>query len=341
MGWFLSKQNPGQKKRKTTKGRGAKAAAWDPQRTLQGLKLLGVSALLVALVIGWTTTERVLGHYASSHRSAPVLDENIVLIDAPVWMDATLRSQLQTTVADAATGRLPSNLANTRQTPKSVRTHFNELTQNLADGDPLQGRGLEAAALALRHEPWISQVQQVRRTPGGIIKVTATYRQPAAIIADRNGYHLIDTQGVWLDGPINRATSRWSNLPLITGVSAGPPTAYGQTWKGSDYTAALNLYALLAHEPYAPQITAYDTSHRDQMGRLWLVLYTNGPAVVWGLPPGDERSIEPQAPIKISALRDWALAHHGRIDTTAEIVWVYTGTAQIDARPSTICSAGR
>ncbi len=102
------------------------------------------------------------------------------------------------------------------------------------------------------------------------------------------------------------------------------------------------LQRLLAGEVYADQITAYDVSHRDLKDRLWLVLYTDGPAIIWGLPPGEERSVEPEAPIKLAALRDWAYKHHGRINVRGEAstVWVYTGTAQIDARPG-VSSARR
>ena len=328
MGWFLGSQQghagrSGSKSRGSAKtgtrgkakgkGKGKGKARrgeqpWDPQRTLWGLQCLGLAVLAVATVVGWSAGQRVLGRYAAEARGAEVLPEQVELVDAPAWLDPGLAQQLRRQVAD-------------------------QLGPN-----PLDRAGLREAVAQLDHSAWVEEVDQVRRAPRGRVKVTATYRRPAAVVAGQRGYHIVDAQGVWLDGPIDRAASRWSGLPLITGVNAPPPTeGYGHLWKGADIPAALALQQLLAGEVYADQITAYDVSHRDLKDRLWLVLYTDGPAIIWGLPPGQERSVEPQAPIKLAALRDWAYKHHGRINVRGEAstVWVYTGTAQIDARPST------
>lgn len=316
MGWFLTAKSSGKNKKKTS--RGAKDRAWDPQRTLLGLKLLGVAALIVGTAVGWTATERGLKTYATSARAAAVTPESVELVDAPTWMNASLRDELRTKVAHSV------------------------------NANPLDARGLRDAAAMLNDDndcPWVAAVHQVRRVPHGIVKVTAEYRQPAALVEDhrnRSHAHVVDRDGVWLEGPIDRAASRWSALPLITGVNAAPPKeGYGKKWPGSDITAALELENLLHGEVYADQITAYDVSHRDLRGRLWLVLYTDGPNIVWGLPPGEERSVEPEAPVKLAALRDWAYKHRGRINVRgrADTVWVYTGTAQIDARPGTITPA--
>lgn len=318
MGWFLSKNQDGQGRGKRASGKSAKGRAgngakhssrrWDPQRTLLGLKLLGGVALAIALGIGWTATERTLSRYASDARSVPVTADRVVLVDAPSWMDPALRDELRAKVAHSVSA------------------------------DPLDGRGLADAAAMLQDDPWVASVTQVRRAPQGYVKVTADYRAPAAVVAGDRGYHVVDRDGVWLEGPVDRAATRWSRLPLVTGVSADPPATYGKPWPGTDIQAALSLENTLRREPYADQITAYDVSHRDLKGRLWLVLYTDGPAIIWGLPPGQERSVEPQAPVKLGALRDWAYTHGGRIDSRgeADFVWVYTGTAQIDARPTTV-----
>ncbi|MEO1235510.1 MAG: hypothetical protein AAFX76_01845 [Planctomycetota bacterium] len=313
MGWFLSSKNSsggsGGKKSKRKTGRGARAKGWDPERTLLGLKLAGGVAVAIALVIGWNAAERTLGRYAAEARSVTVTTASVKLVDAPSWMDASLRDQLCRKVAHSV------------------------------NDNPLDGRGLRDAAAVLDDEPWIARVRQVRRVAGGVVKVTADYRTPAALVRDRQDAakaHVVDHDGVWLDGPLDRASSRWGGLPLVTGVAAGPPTeGYGRAWPGADLRAALALETLLRREPYADQITAYDVSHRDLRNRLWLVLYTDGPAIVWGLPPGEEHAVEPQAPVKLAALRDWANTHAGRVNVTgvADTVWVYTGTAQIDARP--------
>ncbi|MEM8737774.1 MAG: hypothetical protein AAGG38_04760 [Planctomycetota bacterium] len=308
----MSRDKSSGKKTKRKAGRGAKAKGWDPERTLLGLKLLGGLVLAVVVVVGWNTTENVLGRYATEARSSEVTTASVELVDAPAWMDTGLADRLRRKVAHSV----------------------NE--------NPLDGRGLRDAAVMLDEDPWVARVAQVRRAPRGVVKVRANYRTPAAMVRDQKdpglGY-VVDREGVWLEGPVERAASRWSGLPWVTGVSAPPPAGgYGKAWPGSDLLAALSLERLLHREEYADQITAYDVSHRDLRGRLWLVLYTDGPAIVWGLAPGQERAVEPEAPVKLAALRDWAMTHAGRINVrgAADTVWVYTGTAQIDARPNTL-----
>ena len=311
MGWFLSNKSGSGKKRKTTSRGKAQPAGWDPQRTLLGLKMLGGAAAAVLVVIGWNAGENALERYAAQTRGGPVSADHVTLTGAPSWMDPKLSVQLRAQVADA-----------------------------MID-DPLNRRGLTLAVELLRENPWVQDVRQVRRMEDGRVQVDATFRAPAAVVAGRHGYHVVDRDGVLLERDVDRAATRFSRLPLVTGVSASPPEFAGGTWDGTDLDAAMTLEETLRREPYADQITAFDVSHRDLNGRLWLVLYTNGPAVVWGLAPGEERSVEPEAPVKIGALRDWAYTHHGRIDQGAQVVWVYTGTAQTDARPHTVSASRR
>ncbi|MEM9881617.1 MAG: hypothetical protein AAF800_01715 [Planctomycetota bacterium] len=300
-------------------GRGA-AERWDPRRTLAGLKLLGWVVLVGGVALGWALGERSLSRYVTGTRGAAVTPASVLLVDAPAWLDGGIGPQIKRQVAHALTA------------------------------DPLDGGGLRDAAATLSDGnacPWVAEVRQVRRRPGGVVEVTADYRTPTAMVRDRgnpDAGHVVDAKGVWLDGPVDRAASPFAHLPLITGVHADPPAGgYGLPWPGSDVTAALDLERLLRTEVYADQVTAYDVSHRDLRGRLWLVLYTDGPAIVWGLPPGAERSVEPEAPVKLAALRDWAYRHAGRINVQgrADTVWVYTGTAQIDARPDSVSASRR
>lgn len=317
MGWFL--KNGKNKKKKRGGKRASQAPAWDPQRTLLGLKVLGGVALVVIAVLGWTSTERILGGYASEKRSTPVVPETVQLDDAPQWMDATMREHLTRAVALEV------------------------------GADPLDRRGLASAVQRLASEPWVAQVHQVRRAPNGTVHVVAEYRRPSAIVErvrERDaeepgpryevlGYYIVDREGVWLEGPFKTyAAASARPLPVVTAITADPP-GLGKPFPGTDIPSALSLDRLLQRELYYDQITAFDITRRDTKGRPWLILRTDGPAVVWGLPPGQERSVEPEAPIKLGALRDWAYSHGGRINTGANVVWVYTGVAQIDARPAT------
>lgn len=287
MGWFLSK-----KKKKRAKPRRSASLmepkAWDPKRTLAGLKALGLFALAIALVIGWRYGERYLLDYARQQHVEPVGSEMIELVDAPAWMSEGIREQIRQTVAEPI------------------------------DPDPLDGWSLRMAAEALRHDPWVRDVNQVTRRTGGRVLVSARYRQPAAVIQARDGYHLVDAQGICLPGVYERHEVQSLGLVLVMGVPDPPPAEAGAVWPGEEVQAGLSLIRLLAAEPYMDKIRSFDVSQRDERGRLRLVLHTESGTVRWGLPPGEEHAIEPDAAVKIGwlrqmAQRDSALSSGGQI----------------------------
>ncbi len=287
MGWFLSN-----KKKKRSKPR-RKASlieqtAWDPKRTLAGLKALGVFALAVALVIGWRYGERYLLDYAKQRQDTPITAEMIELVDAPVWMSEGIKDQV-------------------RQTASAQ-----------IDPDPMDGRSLREAADVLRQDPWVREVIQVSRRTGGRILVSARYRQPVAVIEGMDGYHLVDDQGVCLPGLYQANEVKGLGLVMVLGVSTPPPANAGEVWPGEEVSAGLSLIRLLAAEPYMDKIRSFDVGQRDERGRLRLVLHTEDGTVRWGLPPGEEHAIEPDAQVKLGwlrqlAQRDATLSSGGRI----------------------------
>ena len=201
MGWLQgSKKSKGRR----TKKKPRSGPRWDPAKALLAAKVLGVIAALVLVVLGWNRSEAVLGRYASQTRAQEVYPDSVELVDAPQWMDELLSERLREMVA------------------------FD------VGADPLDGTGLKRAAERLGDDPWVASVDQVRRAPDGLVRVTASYRRPAALVAGKRGYHLVDRQVVWLEGPVDRAATRWSGLPLITGVASPPPAAPGRRWSGSD-----------------------------------------------------------------------------------------------------------
>lgn len=298
MGWFLTR-----KKRKTRRrGRSRQSTAadpkpWNPQRTLAGLKALTAIGLTLALVLGWYYGENALRVYAGLTQSDPISLGDVDLADAPPWMSDAVKQELAGVVAD----HVASN--------------------------PLDGDGLEAAAAALRHNPWVAHVQQVRRLAHGRVEVRATYRQPFAIIEARDGYHLVDAHGVRLPGLYFRDQVGRLNMPLISGVDTAPPGRPGQVWPGDQLPAALSLIALLENEAFANQIQAYDVSERDSRGRVRIALLTQRGMVRWGLPPGREHSVETDASVKVRRLREVA-ASRGSIDAGGLIVDIYGPSIQ-------------
>ncbi|MEM1445804.1 MAG: hypothetical protein AAGF84_07110 [Planctomycetota bacterium] len=313
MGWFLPFSLPGSSTSKKGrgkgkgKGRGKKKnqRQWDPQRTLLGLKVVGIAALIVGTGVAWTTGQSALIGYAQDHRSLPVTPADVTLLDAPPWIAG---GKIEQRLRDAAAQRIKA--------------------------DPFDGRGLQDAAAMLTLDPWVAEVQQVRRTPTGVV-VEAEYRQPLAMVKARDGYHIVDTEGVRLAGPAYWQALEPAGLPLITNVTVAPPGELGLPWEGAEIEAGVELVKLLQDEPFAPQITAYDVGQRDpRTNKLCLVLQTDGGGVIWGRPPGDAWAVaEVSTQEKVQRLRRIAETYMGRIDMGMQTVFVNTQRVQTDNRP--------
>lgn len=292
MPWVASKSR--RLRRRSPSSAWAMPGLWDPQRTLRGLKVLGVAAALIAFLIGWWWTECSLVEYTRWARAAAVTPEGVVLADAPPWMQSYPGAAAQ--IATAVAERISDN--------------------------PLDGPSLQAAAAALERQAWVRHVKQVRRLPGGRVEVRAVYRQPIAIVAGRAGYHLVDAEAVRLPGLYVRQQVNRLGLAVITAVASAPP-GVGEPWPGEPIRAALSLVQLLAGEAYADQIIAYDVRERDERNRIHLVLYTKHGKVRWGLPPGQEQVLEERAVVKRQWLRRVAARHSGRVDAGGQVVELF------------------
>ncbi len=308
MGWWLTRSGGKNRRRRPT--RRLYEGVWDPQRTLTGLKWLGAAAAIVGTVFGWRFLETALHEYVSQTRAAAVSRADVLLDDAPSWMSDAVRLRLRRTVAEHV------------------------------GADPLDPTGLVSAAKALSRDPWVQQVEQVFRRGDGAVAVRARYREPIALVESEQGYRLVDGQGVVLPGIYEPQQARAMALPLITGVSTSAPEP-GRGWPGEDLRAGLSLVRFLADEPYAEQIESYDVGHRDNFGRVRLVLYTDRGMVRWGLAPGREQGLEPAASSKRRWLRQVAAAHGGAIDAGGRVVDVYAEAVTTSYPGTDASAAGR
>jgi hypothetical protein len=299
MPWLLTK-----KKKKSTGGKSAKRGSsaspkpWDPQRTLLVLRVLGGLTVGLGLILGWRFGEQALVRYAQRTKAYTVSPDNVILADAPRWMSQAVRMELQSHVAQAVSDK------------------------------PMDSKSLRQAAGALHRDPWVRQVHQVQRMAQGSVCVRAEYREPVAVVEGRDGYHLIDRAGVCLPGLYFRHQVDRLGLPLITGVASAPPRTAGERWDGAEIDAAVALIHLLRYEPYFGQIKAFDVAERDARGRVRLTLHTARGMVVWGLPPGEEKAVEPDAMIKRQRLRDVARVKSGLIDAGGQVVHVHSEAVQ-------------
>ena len=101
MGWFLPFSLTGSSTSKKGRGKGKgkgrgknkkNQRQWDPQRTLLGLKVVGIAVLIVGMGVAWTTGQSALVGYAQENRSRPVTPADVHLLDAPPWIATPLLS---------------------------------------------------------------------------------------------------------------------------------------------------------------------------------------------------------------------------------------------------------
>lgn len=296
MGWFLSK-NAGKKKPKKTAKTAKAAKPWDPRRTLAGLQVLLACGLVGGTVLGWKRLEDGLSGYAKEHQVLPREVDQVVLVDMPLWMTPKLQRDMRAIVAVEISG------------------------------NPLDNTGLQNAVRSLAANPWVKQVDHVRRLTDGTVEVNATFREPVAKVETSDGYILVDIEGVRLPVQYTPAEARRLVLPALVGVKT-PPAREGKPWPSEELQAGLKLVKLLQAEPYLSQVEAFDVSERDPRGRIRLKLLTRNGMVRWGLPPGEEKSIETDAKTKKTWLAQ-IYKSRGLIDAGGKVVDVYGGAVFI------------
>ena len=309
MGWFLTRKKAG-KPRGRKASTGATTPSWSLQRAARLVRRTTVLAMILALVGGWYFGEQALRDYLADRHGPAVTPDHVRLAEAPEWMTPAVRDELKRFVA------------------------------GYVEPDPLEVHSLRAAATALGRQPWVRQVEQVRRRADGGIEVRATYRRPVAVVQGRDGYHLVDAQAVrlprlYLPHHVEQLVEQ-TGIAMITGITAAAPPA-GEPWPGEALAAALALVRLLEAEPYADAIKRYDASGRDVRGRVRLTLYTDRGEIRWGLAPGQERAIEPDAAVK----KRWLSQLHearGDIDAGGRIVHLYGATVEV-SNPSSDAGA--
>ncbi len=169
---------------------------------------------------------------------------------------------------------------------------------------------------------WIAKVNHVRRTPGGRFEVSARYRLPAALVAHRNDFVLVDADGVRLPG-LYVYHPRWY---IIDGVEGSAPSA-GEAWLGADLQAGLIVLKKLRPEPFRTQIVGVDVGNfrgrRDsRASHLSLITDRPGGRIRWGSAPGFEVE-ENQIGQKLALLRQNFL-QTGRADAGYDVIDIST-----------------
>ncbi|HZZ43643.1 MAG TPA: hypothetical protein VFE58_11955 [Tepidisphaeraceae bacterium] len=166
---------------------------------------------------------------------------------------------------------------------------------------PFDHQVLVDAVAALKQNPWIREIHDVRRTytnsPGDTIEVDCEYRAPIALVKWNDHYTLIDNQGTVLPEQFSESeipriaygADGKMNIRVIDGV-AHKPASPGDRWPGADLAAGIELVQLLYGQPYAEDILKVNVAnfqgrHSPRDPQLTLVTRFNPATELrWGRP---------------------------------------------------------
>lgn len=262
---------------------------------------LTLAAAMVALF-------RFCRQYVDQRLTYPTRPPRLVLANRPPWMSDFLADQIIRTAQ-----------------PIGLRSAFDR--QVLAE-----------AADSLKSNPWIRQINQVRRTfdqsPGDSVELDCVYRSPAALVKCGQSFWLVDDQAVELPEQYSQdqlpkiifGADGKVNIRIIDGVSH-PAVEYGQTWPGQDLADGLQVSQLLAGQPYAEQIRQIDVSNfagrRDRRAAQIVLITQFGTQIRWGRAPAAKNGFAEVPPASKLAALQHVFDQTGRVDA---------GQAWIDIR---------
>jgi hypothetical protein len=213
----------------------------------------------------------------------------VVIKDRPVWMSDVLAEQIVRLAKPAGA--------------RSVYDH----------------QLLREVSLALESNPWVKQVNAVRRLyaerPGDTIEIDAEFRAPLAMVKWGDYYWLIDGDAYKLPEQfrqeqvlkIVRGTDGRTNIRVIEGVLRPPPQV-AEKWLGADLAAGLEMVKLLYGKRYADEIISVDVSNFDgrrDAREAHIVLGTHrGTQIRWGrVPSAKDAFVEVPAAKKLEYLQ--------------------------------------
>lgn len=160
-----------------------------------------------------------------------------------------------------------------------IRTDLERTVLSKLTSDPFDRDALAAAHTALASTGWLKDDLRLARDANGIVRVSGTWRIPAAAVRFENQDLIVTGTGELL--PVKYRPDA-SGYKVIVGASQRPPE-FGKLWIGGDVQAGLQLLAAIANIPGSQQIAAVDVSEFGPARALVLVTDL-GNRILWGGP---------------------------------------------------------
>lgn len=195
-----------------------------------------------------------------------------------------------------------------------IRRDLEQLVLARVSPDPFDLEGLQAARTALIGTGWLKDDVRLERVSSGLVRVTGTWRIPAAAVRYDGHDVLVTNQGELL--PVKYKPDG-SGFKVIVGVSTPAPNP-GEAWIGGEVQTGIKLLEYLGSLSSFQQVAAIDLSkyHDDRS----LVIVTElGNRILWGGAPGTFTPGEPEATVKLARLAQ-LYREFGRIDARRDLV---------------------
>jgi hypothetical protein len=277
---------------------------------VEGIWFTMCAALWVAALVGAIWGLRQLeGHARALHANVTC---RLELMELPLWL----------------------------QTPENrwVLGEIEQFADLRADDSILDEQLCTRVGTGLQNSPWVAAVTRVAKYPDGRVQVWATYREPLAVIEQRGRAYLVDREGVRLLPEYAADTPGLTNsLFMITGASGSLP-AVKQPWNGKDVAAGLKLARFLreAHVrdqlPFRSSLGTIDVSHRSGSDILLHIQTYPGCYIDWGLPPGEEYSVDTATANRKLELLNTLYAAQGQFPERIIVVRWTDGVQTFDPR---------
>ena len=190
---------------------------------------------------------------------------------------------------------------------------------------------------SLAGSPWVERVERVTKQPDGTVRVQAAFREPLAFVESRGRAYLVDGTGVRLPLEYSPDFLGPSDLFVVVGVS-GPIPDIGQAWSGKDpqqpavdLAAGLKLVRFL-HDaavqgrlPFRAWLRKIDVANFDGRdnkfdGRLRIRTIHPNCYIDWGLPPGEEATVDTASASRKLDLLNALYAEQGQLPARILVV---------------------
>lgn len=296
--------------------------------TIALMLLLG-GGLAVGALVGVGRLETRLAEHRASEGVEIVIE----------WPPATAQ-----TVEEAAGEQEEGASGPATWLPATFRDHLHALAVHAAgEGESAyETRALRRVAEAMGESGWFRGTPRASRERGGRIVVRGRWRWPLAVVEHRGSSYVLAADGGVL--PVRFVEDMPEEVRRVIRNPESGPAMRGdgrvdmrRPWPGQDVHAGLELIALLAREPFWPQVAGVDVGEFLAHDRL-VILTDQGSRVVWGGEPGTYHPGEPSDEDKLARLRHlYGSQQFGRrIDAGRDRLEIHGPKVLIDDTPQPI-----